>query len=84
MIFAISAMLMSHDHVLGCIGNVESCKTVKNRSKVFSSFGLIPNIMKEEESSKVTFKAPAKSVVSSRLEENEPVSEPSYENSNEP
>ena len=38
----------------------------------------------EEESLEVTFKAPAKFVVSSRLEENAPVSEPLYENSNEP
>tara|TARA_B100001113_G_scaffold190988_1_gene156554 strand:+ start:341 stop:445 length:105 start_codon:yes stop_codon:yes gene_type:complete len=33
---------------------------------------------------KVKFKAPAKFVVSSRLDENAPVSEPLYENSNDP
>ena len=84
MIFARSAILMSYDQILGCIGNVESCKIVKNRSKAFSSLGAIPIIMNEEESLKVTFNAPAKFVVSSRLDENAPVSEPLYENSNEP
>ena len=72
----ISAILISHDQTLGCMGYVESCKIVKNRSKIFSSLGAKPIIKKEDESSRVIFRAPPKLVVSSIDDENEPVSDP--------
>ena len=73
---AMSAILISHDQILGCMGYVESCKIVKNRSKTFSALGAIPIIKKEDESLRVRFRAPPKLVVSSIDDENEPVSDP--------
>ena len=58
------------------MGYVESCKIVKNRSKIFSSLGAKPIIKKEDESLRVIFRAPPKLVVSSIDDENEPVSDP--------
>ena len=74
--FAISAILIFQDQALGCIGKVVSFRTVKNKSKTFSSRCVIPIIKNEEESFNEIFKAPPKLVVSSSEDEKAPVSEP--------